>query len=249
MKITIGPSSLVRKIFRSFQIKNRLDMIILWRYKRHILFALKMLKMSKSQISQDVFVACELQLWKKRSAEYFVEFGAADGLNHSNTYILEKFFNWNGILAEPARIWHDRLIANRDCHIDKRCLYSETGKRLQFTETPYGEYSTITKFENVDSHARKRSGGINYEVETISLNDLLTESLSPRNISYLSIDTEGSEYEILRELDFKTWSFKIITVEHNFTESRNSIFQLLSNEGYRRILENHTKMDDWYVKI
>ena len=42
-----------------------------------------------------------------------------------------------------------------------------------------------------------RTKGIKYEVETISLEDFLEKYNAPNIIDYLSIDTEGSEYEIL----------------------------------------------------
>src|SRR5215475_12583513 len=63
--------------------------------------ALRLLKDSHSQLRQDIFVLSELNF--KRGG-FFVEFGAADGLQLSNTYLLEREFGWHGIVAEPARI-------------------------------------------------------------------------------------------------------------------------------------------------
>jgi hypothetical protein len=67
-------------------------------------------------------------------------------------------------------------------------------------------------------------------------------------IDYLSIDTEGSEYEILSHFDFEKYHFKIITCEHNFTPARERIFSLLTKNGYARKCENLSKIDDWYVR-
>ena len=38
-------------------------------------------------------------------------------------------------------------------------------------------------------------------------------------IDYLSIDTEGSEFLILKNFDFQKHTIKLITVEHNYAES------------------------------
>ena len=70
---------------------------------------------------------------------------------------------------------------------------------------------------------------------------------APQRIDYLSIDTEGSEFEILKEFDFRKYTFSIITVEHNYTAKRESIFQILSSHGYQRVLTEISKFDDWYV--
>lgn len=48
----------------------------------------------------------------------------------------------------------------------------------------------------------------------------------PKIIDYLSIDTEGSEFDILSNFNFKEFKFRIITCEHNFGPNRKkySIF-------------------------
>jgi FkbM family methyltransferase len=206
--------------------------------------ALKEFKYSKSQLQQDLFV---LLSFKFKSGGFFVEFGATDGLNLSNTYMLEKNFGWKGILAEPARSWHASLRKNRSAEIETKCIWKETGKVLQFNETKVGELSTLDSFSNQDMHAYSREDGIKYTVETISLFDLLVECGAPEFIDYLSIDTEGSEFEILENFDFDAYSFGFISCEHNFTENRDKIFNLLSRQGYVRVFEKYSQFDDWYL--
>ena len=89
--------------------------------------------------------------------------------------------------------------------------------------------------------------GTSYDVTTISLNDLLAEHGAPEVIDYLSVDTEGSEFDILNALDFDRWSFRILTVEHNFAPQREDIHALLTSKGYARVLEDVSRFDDWYV--
>lgn len=184
--------------------------------------------------------------FKKRG--YFVEFGAKDGIDYSNTLLLERKYHWKGIVAEPAKIYHPKLKRNRhNINICTDCVYSVTGSKIDFYEANEPEFSTVHKFENSDSHIRIKKNI--YEVKTISLEDLLKKYNAPKIIDYLSIDTEGSEFEILNNFNFKTYQFKIITVEHNFTSSRNKIYDLLIKNGYKREFVGLSKWDDWYFKI
>lgn len=202
---------------------------------------------SQSQIFQDLFV---LHVVDSKSSGFFVEFGATNGMGLSNTYILEAKFGWKGILAEPARCWTAELQANRNCTIDTRCVWTESGKTLKFLETSDAELSTVHTFEDrLDVHTTTRTENKIYDVETVSLSDLLTVHKAPRHIDYLSIDTEGSEYSILAHFDFEAFDINIISVEHNYVEKdRNQIQQLLISKGYRRVLEKFSQWDDWYVK-
>ncbi len=197
---------------------------------------------SYSQINQDVFVISQL---KGVRSGFFVEFGATDGLSLSNTFQLEKNFDWKGILVEPGRNWKEKLTINRNCHKDFRCVTARSGDIVQFIESTSPELSTIKGFEAVDENIREISQS--YGVESISLEDLLEEYKAPKTIDYLSIDTEGSEFLILENFNFNKYRFRVITCEHNFTENREKIFKLLSKNGYKRVWSEFTQFDDWYV--
>ena len=206
---------------------------------------LQNLKKSKAEQRQDLFVLSELGFNRHG---FFVEFGAANGLDYSNTHLLEKEFGWTGILAEPAKCWHDQLMANRAAFIETDCVWSHSNSVLVFNETRFPELSTINSFSSADEYKKLRRSGKTYEVKTISLNDLLKKYNAPRHIDYLSIDTEGSEVEILASLDFSKYRFKVITCEHNYTPIREKIYALLSQNGYVRKFQEFSKTDDWYVE-
>jgi FkbM family methyltransferase len=208
-------------------------------------FCLERVSRSQAQILQDLWVAWELG--SPRDG-YFVEFGAADGRKYSNTWYLETELGWRGVLAEPARIWQPALARNRTCAIDRRCVWTETGRTLTFNQPAIAAHATIDAYSDSDSLADTRKDGLRYEVETVSLNDLLTHWDAPRRIDYLSIDTEGSELDILTAFDFDAWDVRLITVEHNHTPQRQGLFDLLTAKGYRRRFKHLSSVDDWYVK-
>ncbi len=200
---------------------------------------------SKSQLFQDLFV---LYCMNNKENGFFVEFGATDGYSLSNTYLLEKEYGWKGILAEPAKIWKPKLLKNRNCFIEDKCVWTKSGEIIQFIETDTAELSTIDLFVDADRHSQNRKGRKTYEVETISLNDLLKKYNAPAVIDYLSIDTEGSEFDILNSFNFSGYKINIITVEHNATEKREMIFDLLTSKGYKRVFQEITRYDDWYLE-
>lgn len=206
--------------------------------------ALRLATLSKSQIRQDLFALVATDF--KRGG-YFVEFGATDGYSLSNSYLLEKEFGWSGIVAEPGRMWHGELQANRSASISTACVWNESGSKIEFSEVSIPELSTAKKFMGADSHANSRKITKTYLVDTISLNDLLVEFDAPTVIDYLSIDTEGSEFLILSNLDFLKWKFQVITVEHNYTQQRIEISELLTSKGYRRVCQGVSQFDDWYL--
>ena len=218
--------------------------------KKFLIDYFKNLRFSKSQLRQDLFVLSELRF---KENGFFVEFGATNGVDFSNTHILETKFNWNGLLAEPAQIWHSALKENRSVAIETDCVWRKTGEILLFNEVQdekhNGEFSTIDSFTNLDMHTKSRNSASNkYEVKTISLQDMLKKHNAPKQIDYLSIDTEGSEFEILSSFNFDEYDIKIITCEHNYTSMRKKIYSLLTKNGYERKYNKYSLFDDWYVK-
>ncbi len=205
-----------------------------------------LLPRSKSQLRQDLFVLTEHK-FKKQG--FFVEFGATNGVDLSNSHLLVDGFDWKGILVEPAKVWINELRLNRpESHIETLCVWKETGSKIEFIEADASELSTLKMFLDKDVHSELRQKGKTYEVNTISLIDLLNKYEAPKRIDYLSIDTEGSEFEILNAFDFSEYTFDVITVEHNHTPQRELIYSLLTSKGYKRVYETISNIDDWYTR-
>jgi FkbM family methyltransferase len=197
---------------------------------------------SPSQFLQDVF--CLLFDFGKENG-YFVEFGACEGLTISNTILLEREFGWSGLLAEPARRWQDALKQNRKCVIETRCIWSKTGEKMQFAEFDADDYHTQSTLV-ATSHGRSRISHT-YDVETISLVDALRLHNSPRQIDLLSVDTEGSEFDILQAFPFDEYNFGFICVEHHADFEERRMLNLLNGAGYTQILRSVSGHDGFYI--
>jgi FkbM family methyltransferase len=200
---------------------------------------------SRAQLFQDTL---PLHVLGGLRGGFFVEFGATDGLTLSNTAMLEDGFGWTGILAEPARRWHEALRRNRPgARIDTDCVWERTGERLRFAETEEGELSTLARYAGGDGHARARRDAALYDVPTVSLDDLLLRHGAPQGFQFLSVDTEGSESAILAAFDLEGWRPQVVTVEHNWTPARETIHARMTAAGYRRVLPGLSLFDDWYL--
>mgnify|MGYP003665088793 FL=1 len=69
------------------------------------------------------------------------------------------------------------------------------------------------------------------------------EENSIRSVDYLKIDTEGSELDILKSLDFSKVDIKCIDVENNYSTNFKEFFE---GKGYKLLVKNF--IDEVYVK-
>jgi FkbM family methyltransferase len=201
--------------------------------------------LSPSQLGQDLWV---LERTGHMRGGFFVEFGATDGVRLSNTYLLETRFGWHGICAEPNPKMFAQLKKNRRCIVSNACIGPRSGETVEFVLAE--EYGGRVQDMCSDMHADKRhaywaNDEYRATFETVSLHDLLESLGAPRQIDYLSIDTEGSEFDILAAFPFDRWDVRLITVEHNFTPAREQIRRLLESQGYERTERSH---DDFYER-
>lgn len=197
---------------------------------------------SYSQYSQDLFV---LECLKNKKQGYFVEIGSTNGIDINNTFLLEKEFDWAGLCVEPNPESFKFLKLNRKAICINKAIYNKNCK-VNFKVN--SDWSKIS--DNKDD----------INVDAISLNDLLESNNVPKIIDYLSIDCEGSEYDILSVFNFDNYVFKVITVEHNAFYNGNDykfkIRKLLENNGYIFVKTNTNNpaninwvanIDDFYI--
>jgi hypothetical protein len=119
--------------------------------------------------------------------------------------------------------------------------YNEDNRVLEFYDTGHG----LSGLVETNAHASVTAAPI-IPVLTKKLTTMLDNARAPNFIEFLSIDTEGSEYEILLHHDFNKYLFGYICVEHNYVdENRIKIRQLLESRGYVAFREN--RVDDDYI--
>ena len=199
--------------------------------------------LSYSQLYQDLQV---LKFYNYKKNGFFIEIGASDGIKYSNTYLLETKYNWTGICVEPLPSKFELLCNNRPnslCY--NNAIYNENDQQITFDisnldDMLSGISANINKHKSVVDSDKTQ-----ITVNTITFNDLLEKSNAPFFIDYLSLDTEGSELEILKSVDLQKYTFGLIDVEHNYVEPiRSEIRSLLTSNGYEYIKEN--RFDDCY---
>lgn len=206
---------------------------------RKLIDASKIASPFKAQKGQDRWVVSMLSF--KRNG-FFLDVGAADGVTHSNTYGLEKYFGWRGICLEANPIFYRTLKDKRRCICDNSVV-SDKPEKVKF-RVDNGQLGGIVA-EDTDNNTRIRSGQLTdaeiIEMEAITLTRLLEIYEAPEIIDYLSMDIEGGEERAIRSLDFNKYKFKCITIERPTPK----VNEILFNNGYL-FVKNH-KFDTFYV--
>ena len=211
--------------------------------KESLLTLQKCMELSNSEFCQDLY--CLALNGGKRNG-YFVEFGACDGKLISNTRLMETEFGWTGILAEPSPYWHEQLRANRDCNIETRCVWHTSGETVSFAEYSNDAYMTQS---SVLEHNANAPVSKSYDVETITLLDMLDHYNAPSEIDFLSIDVEGLEFEMIKNFDFSKYLFSFMAIEnlHVPKDDLAEMESMINDAGYRKILKKTSGNDNFYV--
>ena len=77
---------------------------------------------------------------------------------------------------------------------------------------------------------------------------VLSHQGAPKEIDFLSIDTEGSELVILQSLALDQYRFNTIALEHNYVEpKRTQMRELLQKNQYVHIPIVASRWDDFYI--
>jgi FkbM family methyltransferase len=203
--------------------------------KNFFKFIIDKKKISKSQVFQDLF-AYFFSNCKKRGV--FIEIGGGNGVDLSNTYILEKMFKWTGVVCEPDNRLHTNILSKRKCFLETAPITNSSNKIFYFNDK--GTYNSYTS-STYNSSAKK--------LKSLSLNNLIKKYQLTKNIDYISIDTEGNELDIIKNFNFNKYNVKIFTIEHNFQKNiRENIYKILKKNNYQRVFKYISYMDDWYIK-
>jgi FkbM family methyltransferase len=151
-----------------------------------------------------------------RDGGYFIEAGANDGFQQSNTYWLEKFRGWSGLLVEPMPELAAEARRNRPRSVVVEAALvppDRTGSiRMRFGDLT----SSVSGTQPDEWSNRGLAFGWRdaYEVDVAArtLSDVLDEVGAPE-VDLLSLDIEGFEEPALRGLDLARHAPRYVLVE------------------------------------
>ncbi len=157
---------------------------------------------------------------------YFIECGANDGVNQSNTWHYEKYLNWKGILIEPLP---DKFIDLKKNRSTKNHFFDVALVDSNFKENSIELIDSGLK--SIFKNLNKKNTNINsiIEVKTKTLSNVLEESNSPKIIDFFSLDVEGAEKVVLEGINFEKFTFKYLLIE---TENFDEINEYLQEKKY-----------------
>lgn len=156
----------------------------------------------------------EWVLSKSRGPGNYCEIGAFDGVTHSNTLALEEQ-GWTGLLIEPNPEQFAECVANRP-RSDHRCIavHPDGGKQAMYVGGQYSGLLDTMSEPWIQEHQFRKNPII--AVDALPLDAIIGDC---HLIDYLSIDTEGGEYEILHDwfaCKRRPAIFRLITVEFRY---------------------------------
>ena len=200
---------------------------------------------------------------------FFIEAGAFNGQDISNTLLLEMQYNWTGILIEPnPDLYQEMLTKQRKSYCLETCLSTEKEvQKVDFDAT--GAYGGIMNGEDLKPGSRadeaikqRKESNPDFvptygafvrrtlQMQCLPLTSII-EALGNPVIDYFSLDIEGAEFPVLKTIDFDKVDIRVISIE---VTKLDSIFDgrltqlkyLMKRNGYEFYKE--VKEDYIYVK-
>ena len=205
-----------------------------------------------SQAGQDKII--NEFFFRSKNKGYFIDIGAYDGVMGSNSLHFERFLKWDGIAIEPSTIQFEKLKTNRNCKTINKAI-SSTTKEVEFVDVIEGltQMSGIKNeiYQKYNSTIISKDHGSETKIVKILTTTFSEIVSSDIEIDYLSIDIEGSEFDLLKSIDFDKYKIKVISVENNLPDDQD--FQVFFNKKnfnyFDRVGQDEIFYNKNYIKI
>ena len=201
----------------------------------------------------------KLSKYLNYSDGFFIEAGANNGIDQSNTYLFEREFGWKGLLIEPNSIKFNECKNNRPNSIVENCaLVSENYKddfiKGNFNEIKDGESLMAMIVDDgdwVDNDLTiRKSYRKNYRqivsVPATTLTSLL-KKYDVNKIDFFSLDVEGYELSVLNGLDFEQFRPSYILIETANDQNYQNIIKDYMQKNDYKFLESLSGNDDLFM--
>jgi len=180
-------------------------------------------------------IESELSNYLNFNNGFYIEAGANDGVNQSNTLNLSIKRGWRGIMIEPIPALHKKCLLNRPYDISECAALVEPSKTGTNVKLSYANLMTTTKdafnnpkdFEDhikVGCEIQGNISSFEFEAPGLTIDEIVIRHKIDC-IDFLSLDVEGYEAQALQGINFSSIKPKFILVEARFPEE---VFKVLN---------------------
>tara|TARA_B110001452_G_scaffold43157_1_gene33044 strand:- start:1077 stop:2054 length:978 start_codon:yes stop_codon:yes gene_type:complete len=191
--------------------------------------------------------------WRRALVDFF-ELGAYNGVDFSNTLILEKCFGWTGLLIEAnsdnfAQLEH----SGRSAVLKHSAICAGQGRQGETTNITKAGGAVAGQVESMSARfvaTQRRGDDLTQEtVPCQSLTSLVKQSFPMASpIDFLSLDVEGAEYEVLKHAHPRMFSVVLVETEGGSVEKNEAVHSLLLSSGLVLSREVRVPSSSVYVR-
>lgn len=166
------------------------------------------------------------KILRNKTNGFYIECGAADGEEGTNTLYFEIKRNWKGLLIEPNKNTFKKLLnKNRNAiHINSCLSNTKKPQKVEFINPHMDQLGGVVGLvrENV-------KGSLSEEI-CLPLYSILLSIGNP-TVDYFSLDVEGAEMGILESIPWDKVDIRVISVEVQHLDKK-AVTKFMKSVGY-----------------
>ena len=177
-----------------------------------------------------------------------IDIGATDGVNINNTLHFEQL-GWYCMCIEPNPNFFNSLKNNRKNAVNLAVSDRNEDQVVFNIVSLNGSNEEAISSLRIDERLLKDHSNFDVNIKEIvcdvrTLDYCLDYFYTYQQIDFVSVDTEGTELDVLKGFDINKWQPKLFIIENNY-EDKN-IEEYMNKFGY--IKDQRISVNDFYIK-
>ena len=197
-----------------------------WIYKMQKILKNKKPNIHYAEFGEDIFIN---RIFKNKKIGFYVDIGAYHPFKGSLTKCL-YYKGWRGVNIDISKTSIDLFNISRPKDYNINCaIGTTTSTTFYYENSPINQQNSLLK---------KNDNQKKIEIRLCKLEEILSNN-KIKDVDYINIDTEGTEMDIIKSINFKKINPILLTIEDNeiFTnfDLKKEKIQYLKNKDYELI--------------